>query len=112
MPLPSTDPYTRAFYAYDQGYHDGWEHTDRRPHPAYPPLERVCYRAGYADGYEDRTKGQEKGSDEYDRCMSGVDDNLDNDMDGWYDAVEHASRAESIVVQGHYRRSYDAPWGY
>lgn len=111
MPLPSTDPYTRAFYAYDQGYHDGWKHTDRRPHPSYPPLERVCYRAGYTDGYEDRTKGQEKGQDEYDRCMAGVQD--PGDDCAWYDdAVECASHAESIVVQGHYRRSYDAPWGY
>lgn len=111
MPLPSTDPYTRAFYAYDQGYHDGWEHADRDPHPAYPPLERVCYRAGYADGYEDRTKGQEKGQDEYDRCMSGVQD--PGDDCAWYDdCLFAAARAESIVVQGHYRRSYDAPWGY
>ena len=111
MPLPSTDPYTRAFYAYDLGYHEGWEHTDRDPRPSYTPLERVCYRAGYADGYEDRDEGEKRGLEEYRRHMAGIDE-PDDDC-GWYNDVHTvACDAYTIVVQGHYRRSYDAPWGY
>lgn len=115
MPLPSTDLYSPAYHAYDLGYHEGWEHTDRDPRPSYTPLERVCYRAGYAEGYNDRAEGEKRGDEEHTRlvgeivcahAMKGLD------SDACDAARDDARNASDVIVQSYYRRSYDAPWGY
>lgn len=111
MPAPpklTIDHATLAYHAYDWGYNDGWDGKDPRPRPSYTPLERVCYRAGYADGSGDRHEGAESAEAAYDRELVDLPSLADEDE--VEDAYDNARYAERVCREGAYRRSYDAPW--